>query len=203
MGAKYHLNEKGEPGLCQARRACPFGDASAHYGSKAEAQIAYEAQQASSFGPRMDHTPRANWRELDAAEEQAIYSNYRRTLRSIRSTHTRESAAETKQRALLVTAERYRAPISQVKSIAQLGMEREGIADVHEDSVHQTQVTYRLGREKLLAQARTNEAGLLVCQCGSTKDVKVRVDPYRAELERVEVPMLSCIDCYYQRREDI
>lgn len=47
--ARYHLNPKtGDPGVCRATVACPYGDlARDHYGSKEEARAAYErAQQA-------------------------------------------------------------------------------------------------------------------------------------------------------------
>lgn len=48
--AKYHINEKGNPGRCRAKAGqCPFGDADFHYSSKAEAREAYEARMASQF----------------------------------------------------------------------------------------------------------------------------------------------------------
>lgn len=41
--AKYHINAKGEPGLCKARTSCPFGDfKTEHYSSADEAREAYE-----------------------------------------------------------------------------------------------------------------------------------------------------------------
>lgn len=41
--AKYHINAKGEPGLCGARKNCPFGDLeSDHYSSPESARAAYE-----------------------------------------------------------------------------------------------------------------------------------------------------------------
>lgn len=40
--ATYHINARGEAGLCRATKACPFGDASAHYESQEEARAAYE-----------------------------------------------------------------------------------------------------------------------------------------------------------------
>lgn len=43
--SRYHINEKGEPGVCKAKYGCPFGDMEAdHYGSKEEARAAYELQ---------------------------------------------------------------------------------------------------------------------------------------------------------------
>ncbi len=40
--AKYHINAKGEPGVCQALKNCPFGGEAAHYASAQEAREAYE-----------------------------------------------------------------------------------------------------------------------------------------------------------------
>ena len=41
--ARYHINSKGEPGVCKAQQACPFGDASEHYDSPEAAREAFEA----------------------------------------------------------------------------------------------------------------------------------------------------------------
>jgi hypothetical protein len=42
--AKYHINPKtGNPGVCHAKKSCPFGDLqSDHYNSKEDARNAYE-----------------------------------------------------------------------------------------------------------------------------------------------------------------
>ena len=41
--AKYHINGKGEAGLCRARKSCPFGDLTEdHYSSAEEARQAFE-----------------------------------------------------------------------------------------------------------------------------------------------------------------
>ena len=45
--AKYHLNpETGNPGICKATKRCRFEGLTDHYGSKEEAQAAYEAENA-------------------------------------------------------------------------------------------------------------------------------------------------------------
>lgn len=41
--ARYHVNFQGNPGLCKAQVACPFGSADEHYSSEVEARTAYEA----------------------------------------------------------------------------------------------------------------------------------------------------------------
>ena len=47
--ARYHINSKGEPGVCKAQQACPFGGAEEHYDSADQAREAFEAQQGGSF----------------------------------------------------------------------------------------------------------------------------------------------------------
>ena len=40
---RYHINNKGNPGVCHATKSCPFGDLLGdHYNSAEEARIAYE-----------------------------------------------------------------------------------------------------------------------------------------------------------------
>lgn len=46
--AKYHINSKGEPGVCRAKHACPFGSAEEHYDSREKAREAYERGQKSA-----------------------------------------------------------------------------------------------------------------------------------------------------------
>lgn len=42
---KYHINEKGDPGICKAKIACRFGDSqSTHFNTPTEARDAYEHQ---------------------------------------------------------------------------------------------------------------------------------------------------------------
>ena len=50
--AKYHVNPgTGKPGLCNATKACPFGGAEAHFGSRVAAQAHYEELMADSTLP--------------------------------------------------------------------------------------------------------------------------------------------------------
>lgn len=39
---RYHVNEKGHPGLCVARRRCRFGGDAVHYPSEQDARLGYE-----------------------------------------------------------------------------------------------------------------------------------------------------------------
>lgn len=38
----YHINDRGEPGPCRAKKACPFGGSEDHYTTLEEARTAYE-----------------------------------------------------------------------------------------------------------------------------------------------------------------
>ena len=50
--AKYHINSKGEPGLCRAEAGgCPFGGEAVHYPTKENAQKAYELSNAAQAMP--------------------------------------------------------------------------------------------------------------------------------------------------------
>src|SRR5579875_1479154 len=46
---KYHINARGEPGLCRARKQCPFGGVNEHYSSPEEARDAYEKRMEASL----------------------------------------------------------------------------------------------------------------------------------------------------------
>lgn len=48
----YHINSKGETGLCKAQKACPFGGSDAHFTTKEAARFAFEAQQSDIFTGR-------------------------------------------------------------------------------------------------------------------------------------------------------
>lgn len=63
--------------------------------------------------------------ELSEKLENAIYKNYRATLRSNRSTQMR--APEARQNALKVTADRYHTPVSVVKNIVRRFDEATGV----------------------------------------------------------------------------
>lgn len=58
--AKYHINWKGEPGLCTAeKKACPLGGDSDHFDSPESARAAYESAH-SSFGTPVRKLPLAS-----------------------------------------------------------------------------------------------------------------------------------------------
>ena len=49
--AKYHINKKGEPGVCRASYSCPLGGEDEHYGSAKEAAQAYEKSMTDALVP--------------------------------------------------------------------------------------------------------------------------------------------------------
>lgn len=52
--AKFHLNPKGAPGVCRARKTCPYGDLEKdHFGSEEEARKAYESRMEKAEIPLM------------------------------------------------------------------------------------------------------------------------------------------------------
>ena len=48
--AKYHINYRGESGVCQALSTCPFGGPEDHFSSPEEARLAYESHASQKFG---------------------------------------------------------------------------------------------------------------------------------------------------------
>lgn len=65
---------------------------------------------------------------IEAKHEAAIYSSYRRTLKSLSTGGSRNSrAGARKQQARVLTAERYKVPISTVKNIVKAKDEERGI----------------------------------------------------------------------------
>lgn len=56
--AKFHINSKGEPGLCQAQKSCPFGGEASHYATAEEARQAFEASQ-DAFAVVISHSKKS------------------------------------------------------------------------------------------------------------------------------------------------
>lgn len=63
---KFHINEAGEPGLCSAKKRCPFGGEDEHYTSPEAARKAYELQQSESLA---SHSKKA---QLTVSQQQLI-----------------------------------------------------------------------------------------------------------------------------------
>ncbi len=89
MTKLYHINEKGEVGRCRAHGGgCPFGDGTRHFGSKEDAQAAYEREMAGvglTFPKATDSSPLAD-PELEAQRLwQLAQDEKEREMRNIQS----------------------------------------------------------------------------------------------------------------------
>lgn len=135
--------------------------------------------------------------------EDRVYSNYRAVLRSM--PHTAGSrAGSRKQRARVLTSERYHLPISQVKSIVHAKDEANNIT--HEHTVaYQKKLEFDREAQELLSQHGDNPA-CPHCKEVPTLDidrVRIWVSPYLAEIEGIIRPILCCTNCYDDLDADI
>ena len=64
--AKFHITAKGEPGVCNAQYNCPLGGADEHYGTKQEAQQAFEAKMTAELFPAGKSKASLGMRDLNA-----------------------------------------------------------------------------------------------------------------------------------------
>ena len=66
MATKYHINDRGEPGICNAVHKCRFGrDADQHYDSVDEARTAYEKEKVNELFPNGVEKDKLGRRELN------------------------------------------------------------------------------------------------------------------------------------------
>jgi hypothetical protein len=71
MTKKYHINSKGEPGICRAKNSCPFGDMETeHYSSVDEARGVYEQEMNNYFTPNVEKLLREEMKKLDISENK-------------------------------------------------------------------------------------------------------------------------------------
>jgi hypothetical protein len=81
--ARYHLNpQTGDPGICRAKKNCPFGDMkSEHYDSKRSARAAYESQMAFKEEKRVQraNSRKLNWNSLTADQKLTVHAGIMRT----------------------------------------------------------------------------------------------------------------------------
>lgn len=107
--------------------------------------------------------------------QAAIYSSYRRTLRSYRSSaQSRDSRTSSrKQDALAITADRYKSSISEVKKIVRTFELADGITHEHTDNyLEQLRIREALNLASE-ASLRSNPDG--ICEdCGFTADGKLQ-----------------------------
>lgn len=124
-----------------------------------------------------------------------VYSNYRATLRSRpRNVHSR--AAERKQYAREVTSIRFNLPISEVKSIVREFDIANGITHEHPEPYMKELAVAK----RFTAAQAAYDANPTPCKCGNTELVRVRPHPI-AFAERSEwVVLLSCFECYVNKK---
>lgn len=78
---RYHVNSKGEAGVCRAKKTCPFGDLeSDHYSSPEEARQAYEQEMAQATFPRPQATFLTNetLKQLDPTTRKTVVAAFKR-----------------------------------------------------------------------------------------------------------------------------
>lgn len=150
---------------------------------------------------------------LDQRTAEAAYSAYRAALKAARK---RAAAAEEdsragarKQAALKIVSERYRIPIGELKGLIRAMDEERGIGHEHPEA-YQRWVDYFAAAAELEKQ---NTGKCSVCDDRRDRwvlqpedgpdEVKVRVNPYDAEIEEQLRPLLSCLGCYFVIESEI
>lgn len=70
--AKYHIKKDGTPGICRAKRKCPFGGEQEHFDNKESAQIYANDEMAEQY----EFLPSSKGPETTS--DSYLYSNYQR-----------------------------------------------------------------------------------------------------------------------------
>ncbi len=196
MTSRFHINSNGDVGNCKAEKGfCPFGSEAEHFNSKQQARETYEKTMERQ---ELKKSNKERIAHLTAEKIDSVYGNYRTTLKSLKGNH----AAGRRQKAREVVSDRQKIPVSIVKAVVAVQDEKHGVTHEHTDSY-----TERLDYDILAAQLVERHGGKKECpNCGKVPEdasVKVRVNPFAAELYEVRQPMLSCLDCYVTVEEDI
>lgn len=138
-----------------------------------------------------------------ATPDSTVYSAYRMTLRGLRKSGPQRAGAR-KQRAREIVSERYKLPISQVKSIVRKFDEEIQLVREH-DPAYLMELKYRQEADELFA-AHGNSPSCPHCGNVPTEAgdvVRVRVNPYEEEVNGEFKPLLSCFRCYLAFRDAI
>ena len=129
---------------------------------------------------------------MDTAQEIRIYKSYRATLTSgTRSSH----AAQRRQHVRQVTVDRYKVPFAEVKRIVAEQDAIHGITHEHGED-YKEQLRYEEAVKNFKAAPHP-------CDCGNTENVRVRTNPFEAEINERIVYMVSCNSCYFALAEEI
>jgi len=127
--------------------------------------------------------------------DNRVYNHYRLVLKNLRGGR----ASTRKQRARVLTSERYHLPISQVKQVVRDFDEKNGVT-------HEHPVSYlrQLEADKLVSEAQAEyDANPVPCHCGSTELVRARLNPFEVEIHEQLVVMVTCYMCYRDAEYDI
>lgn len=150
---------------------------------------------------------------VDQRTVEAAYSAYRATLRAARkraaATAEDSRAGARKQAALKIASQRYRIPMGELKVLIRAIEKRHGISHEH-PAAYQEWVDYWTAAAELEKQ---NTGHCPVCDDRRDRwilqpedgpdEVKVRINPFVAEIEDELWPMLSCLGCYFVVESDI
>lgn len=150
---------------------------------------------------------------LDQRTAEAAYSAYRAALKAARK---RAAAAEEdsragarKQAALKIASQRYRIPMGELKVLIRAIEKQHGISHEH-PAAYQRWADYWAEAADLEKQ---NTGHCPICDDRRDRwilqpedgpdEVKVRLDPYEAEIEDALSPLLSCLGCYFAIESEI
>ncbi len=135
--------------------------------------------------------------------EERVYANYRSTLNAqIRSVSSRAGAR--KQKARVITSQRYNIPVSQVKSIVKQMDEVNGITHEHTEA-YSKKLAFEAAAEKLVEEW-SNKPACPSCKENPTGGNSVRIfaDPLGEIYEEVaNRPILCCYDCYKELEAEV
>lgn len=200
---RYHWTNVG-PKPCSASEGnCPLdGGKAEHYADKIEAQQAFERKMRETEGEFNSSRKEV---KLDEKVEKTVYSAYRQTLAKMKKhSDSRDTrASELKQRALKVVADRYHVRIGDVKRTVRKKDEEIGLTHEHTDN-YLKELEYQKAAVALLEKHKDTKI-CPHCEREAVEEilVRVRVNPYRAELYEEMVPIYSCYECYRETSYDI
>lgn len=150
---------------------------------------------------------------VDQRTVEAAYSAYRAALRAARkraATAGEDSrAGGRKQAALKIASQRYRIPMGELKVLIRAIEKQHGISHEH-PAAYQRWVDYWAEGSEL---EEKNTGHCPICDdrrdrwildpADGPDEVKVRLNPYDAEIEERLRPLLSCLGCYFVIESEI
>lgn len=141
--------------------------------------------------------------ETKAPDSAAIYGNYRAKMKALRIAGPHR-AGERKQLARQAVSSRYGVPHKVIKSIVAEYDQLNGVTHEH-DVNYLKEIEFDKAAQVLLAAHGDNP---MCPHCGEIpaeecNSVRVRVNPFEAEIHNELQPLLSCFHCYHLNELDI